>query len=80
MTDRHYLALRGSIRSGAEVQSGAEVWRAEGGPWRCRRSSDWVARTAEVRREDVLMELLDDAHTRIRELEAALERCVARSL
>ncbi|MCC7548905.1 MAG: hypothetical protein IT532_14180 [Burkholderiales bacterium] len=75
MTDRQYLALR---RSTHPVQDPAP--RAEGSQWRCRRSSDWVARTADVRREDVLMELLDDAHSRIRELEVALERCVARSL
>lgn len=74
MTDRHFLALR---RSGRPAQ---DMVRAEGGQWRCRRSSDWVARTAEVRREDVLMELLDDAHARIRDLEAALERVVARSV
>jgi len=74
MTDRQYLSQRRSSGSSLDVS------RAEGGPWRCRRSSDWVSRNADVRREDVLMELLDEAHARIRELEAALDRCVARSL
>ena len=74
MTERQYHALRRSSHPGQDCAP-----RAEGGPWRCRRSTDWVARMADVRREDVLIELLDDAHTRIRELEAALDRCMART-
>ncbi len=75
MTDRQYLALRRSGHAGQEPAP-----RAEGGQWRCRRAADWVARSADVRREDVLIELLDDAHVRIRALEAALERCMAQSV
>jgi len=75
MTERHYIALRRSNHPGQDPAP-----RAEGGQWRCRRSTDRVARTADVRREDVLLELLDDAHTRIRELEAALDRCRAIAL
>lgn len=75
MSERQYLSLRRSNHAGQDSAP-----RAEGGPWRCRRSTDWVARTTDVRREDVLIELLDDAHTRIRELQAALERCMERTL
>jgi|PlaIllAssembly_1097288.scaffolds.fasta_scaffold1399255_2 hypothetical protein len=72
MTDRQFHALRRSGHAGqnAGVQPHPVLWV-------CRRSSDRAARDADIRREDVLLELLDDAHRRIRELEATLERLKA---
>jgi len=72
MTDRQFHALRRSSRAGQNPGAPAHPVL-----WVCRRSGDRAAQGADVRREDVLLELLDDAHSRIRDLEATLERLKA---
>ncbi|MCW5621726.1 MAG: hypothetical protein KIS79_11520 [Burkholderiales bacterium] len=75
MTNRHFFSQRRAAHAGGQDITPPTT---DVSVWLCRRSSDRHQRTysdTDIRREDVLMELLDEAHARIRELEAALERC-----
>jgi flagellar motility protein MotE (MotC chaperone) len=64
MGRQHYRAFIQSIASQDDRERRAELWAA---------LSDCLQQAEGTSREQVLRELLDDAHERIRTLEAAIE-------